>query len=47
MQIGLFHLSSSAHWLAYSNQWMKEKAACLYAVCLKSDGTVPIKNILP
>lgn len=43
MQIGPFHLSSSVHRLAYSNRWMKEKAACLYAVCLKSDGTVPTK----
>ena len=43
MQIGPFHLSSSAHRLAYSNRRMKEKAGCLYAVCLKSDGTVPIK----
>ena len=49
MQIGPFHLSSSssAHLLARSNQWMKEKADCLYAVCLKSDGTAPVKNILP
>ena len=43
MQIGPFHLSSSAHRLACSNRRMKEKAGCLYAVCLKSDGTVPTK----
>ena len=43
MQIGPFHLSSSAHRLVCSNRRIKEKAGFLYAVCLKSDGTVPTK----